>query len=373
MNKLELYILKSTFDYLPEKWGISDYCKINYSETMKDLYLDDFPKAWKEDDIKRKIGTVGANDYFNKWDGNEFMYLEDTKLNEIYNLVKEELVDGSIIDGKRTGIPLSGGNHQLLFYNKNFVDSVPSTFDELINMSEKIKEKYNLEYSFVFPTGACYFILPMLYGFGAELWSKSGVEPISEEALYKTIVLLSDLIYNRKILPVKWEQEDSMAYFMEGKAAFCIGGDWNINQFQKALDFNIGVCEIPKLERECRSNANANYLYVSKYASSEVLDNAVEFCKRVLSEEIQDNIIQELYRMPALKDYEFDESKFSQIMIDSYKVYKNSFILPPLKEVSHMYHVLADLLEPNILVSDSPESLVKDVIQKLKNTDEYYK
>lgn len=69
-------------------------------------------------------------------------------------------------------------------------------------------------------------------------------------------------------LPDKWGQENSMPYFMEGKAAFCIGGDWNINQFQKALNYNIGVCEIPKLERECKSNGNANYLYVSKYANS---------------------------------------------------------------------------------------------------------
>ena len=49
------------------------------------------------------------------------------------------------------------------------------------------------------------------------------------------------------------------------------------------------------------------------------------------------------------------------------------FILPPLKEVSHMYHVLADLLEPNVIVSDSPEALAKDVIAKLKDTDSYYK
>lgn len=373
MNKLNLYILKSTFEYLPETWMVSENCKINYSETMKDLYLDDFPKAWSNKNLRVNMGTIGANDYFNKWTGNEFLYLEDTKLNDIYELVKDELADGSIIDGKRAGIPLSGGNHQLLFYNKKFVGNIPTTFNELISMSEKIKKKYKLEYSFVMPTGACYFILPILYGFGAELWSKPNTEPISEEALYKTIVLLSDLIYDREILPVKWEQEDSMKYFMEGKAAFCIGGDWNISQFQKALDFNVGVCEIPKLERACRSNSNANYLYISKYANSEVIDNAVKFCKKVLNKKNQDSIIKELYRMPAMKDYEFDENEFDQIMIDSYKVYKKSFILPPLKEVSHMYHVLADLLEPNVLVSDSPEVITKSVIQELKNLNSYYK
>ena len=373
MDKLQLYILKSTFENLPDKWGISEYADVHYSEVMKDLYLDDFPNAWKDESIRNKAGTIGANDYFNKWTGEEFVSLEDTRLNEIYKLVKDELADGSIIDGKRTGIPLSGGNHQLLFYNKEFVDHAPTTFDELIKMSEEIKERYKLEYAFVFPTGACYFILPILYGFGAELWSIPDIEPISEEALRKTIVLLKDLIYDRKLLPVKWEQENSMPYFMEGKAAFCIGGDWNINQFQKALNYNIGVCEIPKLERECKSNGNANYLYVSKYADSKVLDNEFKFCKRVLSKEIQHNIVEELYRMPALKNYEFDESKHSKIMVDSYKVYKNSFILPPLKEVSHMYHVLADLLEPNVIVSDSPEVLAKDVIAKLKDTDSYYK
>lgn len=373
MNKLELYVLNSTLERLPEQWDISDYVNMNYSVVMKALYTEDFPNAWKKEELRKKIGTIGANDYYNKWTGKEFISIEDTPLNKLYSKVKDELSDGSIIDGKRTGIPLSGGNCQILFYNKKYVDKVPTTFEELIQMAKEIKEKHNLEYGFVFPTGACYFILPMLYGYGADLWSTPGEEPISYDALYKTICMLSDLIYTKKELPVKWEQEQSMPYFMSGKAAFCIGGDWNIREFDEALNHQMGICAIPKLERECRATANANYLFLSKELEEDLYHNAEKFCEKVLSTEVQTQIIKELYRMPAAKDYKLEESQFDELTIENYKIYNSSFILPPLKEVTNMYHVLADMLEPEVLISMSPEDLAKDVLEKLKDVDSYYK
>ena len=38
-----------------------------------------------------------------------------------------------------------------------------------------------------------------------------------------------------------------------------------------------------------------------------------------------------------------------------------------------MYHVLADLLEPNVLIRDNPEELTKKVILHLNDVESYYK
>jgi maltose-binding protein MalE len=373
MDKIEVYLLNSTLERLPEKWKVNEFMHFNYSDVMKSLYLDDFPNAWKQKDLRKKMATIGANDYFNKWTGEEFMNIDDTVLKSIYNNVRVELADGSIINGKRTGIPLAGGNHQLLFYNKNYVTEEPKTFDELIEMSEKVKSKYNLDYGFIFPTGACYFILPILYGFGADLWSTAAKDAIPFESLCKTIKYLKKLIYDKKILPIKWEQEQSMLCFMNGKAAFCIGGDWNIREFDEALEHKLGVCEIPSLERECRTTANASYLFLSKELEPELYKKVEIFCTKVLSYEIQTMIIKELYRMPASKNYEFNEDEFDELTVKSYEIYKKSFIMPPLKEVTNMYHVLADLLEPNVLISDTTENLAQSVLKQLEDVDSYYK
>ncbi|MBD7910989.1 extracellular solute-binding protein [Clostridium cibarium] len=373
MDKIEVYLLNSTLERLPEKWKVNEFMHFNYSDVMKSLYLDDFPNAWKQKDLRKKMATIGANDYFNKWTGKEFMNIDDTVLKSIYNNVRVELADGSIINGKRTGIPLAGGNHQLLFYNKNYVTEEPKTFNGLIEMSQKVKSKYNLDYGFVFPTGACYFILPILYGFGADLWSTDAKDPIPFDSLCKTIEYLKKLIYDKKILPIKWEQEQSMPCFMNGKAAFCIGGDWNIREFDEALEHKLGVCEIPCLERECRTTANASYLFLSKELEPELYKKVETFCTKVLSYEIQTMIIKELYRMPASKNFDFNEGEFDELTVKSYEIYKKSFIMPPLKEVTNMYHVLADLLEPNVLISDTTENLAQSVLKQLEDVDSYYK
>lgn len=371
MNKLEIFLLRETLGVVSENWNLHQYVNFHYSDIMKSLYLTDFPEAWENKELRKRIATIGANDYFNKWTSEEFMMLENEEFDEIFQLTDKHLADGSIINGKRTGIPLAGGNHQLLFYNKKYVNKKPETMEELISTSEKIKKEYNLEYGFVFPTGLCYFILPFLYGYGADLWS-SNSEPIPRLALYKTIGLLKELIYEKSILPIKWEQTESNECFMQGKAAFCISGDWNITGFDKATEHNLGICEIPKLNRECRSTANASYLFISKFITKDLYYNIKEFCKKFLSEEIQTKVINELYRMPAAKEYVFNEADFDELLTSSYKVYKKAFILPPKKEITHMYHVLADLLEPNVLISDTSENLTDKVLLYLKDVDSYY-
>lgn len=97
------------------------------------------------------------------------------------------------------------------------------------------------------------------------------------------------------------------------------------------------------------------------------------FCKEFLSQKIQTKIINELYRMPAVSKYIFNEDDFDELLACSYKVYNKAFILPPKKEITHMYHVLADLLEPNVLISDTPEKLTDKVLLNLKDANSYYK
>ena len=77
--------------------------------------------------------------------------------------------------------------------------------------------------------------------------------------------------------------------------------------------------------------------------------------------------------MPAARNFSIDKNNFDEKLLKSYEVYKRAFIMPPKKEVTHMYHVLADLLEPNVLIRDNPEELTKKVILHLNDVESYYK
>lgn len=84
MEKLEIFLLEETMGVVPEYWGLNQFANFNYSNVMKSLYLYDFPNAWKEGELKKKICTIGANDYFNKWTSEEFLVIEDSGLNGIF-------------------------------------------------------------------------------------------------------------------------------------------------------------------------------------------------------------------------------------------------------------------------------------------------
>jgi len=140
MDKLEIFLLKETLGVISSSWNLHQYANFHYSDVMKSLYLIDFPEAWQNDELRQRIATIGANDYFNKWNSEEFMTLEGEEFDEIFQLTNQRLANGSIINGKRTGIPLAEGNHQLLFYNRNYVNEKPETMNDLIYLSEKIRK-----------------------------------------------------------------------------------------------------------------------------------------------------------------------------------------------------------------------------------------
>jgi ABC-type glycerol-3-phosphate transport system substrate-binding protein len=352
--------LRSTFEGLHERWGLADAVDFAVSPAMHDLYLEDFPKQWANPDLRERMAVIGPNDYFYKWQGHEFTNFEDTPLASFLNRVEPHYAEASRLNGKITGLPLSGGNHQLMFVNTKYVDTIPQTFDELLEQTWRLRNSNTLLYPFVFPTNACYFIFPLLYGYGAPLWSDA-TQPgvgITRESLLKTVQLLKQLMYDDILLPVKWEQYHSVFEFQSGRSAFCFGGDWDIKSHLDVFGDHLVIAPIPSLERPCRSTAGCNYLYLSSELRPEPRAAIARVADIILSEAAQQQIFQEIYRYPVVKGIQLDFAHAPTILRASYDVFTQAVFLPPYRILSHIFHVLADLLEPGVLVKYQLDELI---------------
>ncbi|MEA1978692.1 MAG: extracellular solute-binding protein, partial [Chloroflexota bacterium] len=88
-----------------------------------------------------------------------------------------QYVDASAvkIDGQTWGVPISSGNHLMLYYNKSLIDAAPETTDDLIAMAEDLKAAGVTP--LVFNQTEPFWMVPWLGGFGGSVFAEDGLTP----------------------------------------------------------------------------------------------------------------------------------------------------------------------------------------------------
>lgn len=369
--------LQSTFGDRLGPWGLEAIADVRLSPAMHDLYMEDFPRAFADPELRRRLVVIGPNDYFYKWRGDELAFFEDTPLAPMLELVEPRYAAGAVLEGKVSGLPLGGGNHQLLFINRSLTEVVPESFDELMAEAWRLRNDNVLLWPFVYPTNACYFTLPLLYGLGAPLWSDPERPDvgITRKALRALLEMHRALMYDDIMLPVKWEQYHAVAELQTRRAAFCFGGDWDIRSHQQALGDDLVIAPIPALTRPCRSTASCSYLYVSAELDPACLGSVRQVAELLLSEPVQLSMARDLYRNPARVGMAEQMASVAPAgpedpnLRQSREVFESAVFLPPYRILSHIYHVLADLFEPGVMVRYQLAELLDRAMEKMQDVD----
>lgn len=143
-------------------------------------------------------------------------------------------------DGKTYGVPLTM-SPQALVYNKDLMDAagvtaVPTTPDELLEASRKIKEATG-KFGYAVPTDTSDVLqtyiesMKWILGYGSD-WSSSDGKITANEA--KNIEAIETLkkFYDEDLTPKGMNESDVLTLFAEGGAAFLIEGPWAMTQVQ---------------------------------------------------------------------------------------------------------------------------------------------
>jgi arabinogalactan oligomer/maltooligosaccharide transport system substrate-binding protein len=164
------------------------------------------------------------------------------------------------LDGQTWGIPFSAGNHLMLIYNKSMIDTPPATVEELVEVSQALKEEMaDVEgfTPFLYSHEESFWVFPWMQavnpdgvpfvGFAAD-----GVTPdLNNDSLIKTYQLLADFKFEYEITASECNYDCLDGFFKEGKAAMTINGDWSLGGdtgMIAALGDDLGLAPFPMFE-----------------------------------------------------------------------------------------------------------------------------
>ncbi len=163
-------------------------------------------------------------------------------------------VNGVTYNGISYGYPLAIETYAL-FYNKDLVETPPTTWEEVIAFCEGYNDPAADKFGIVWEVSAAYYNYLFLSAYGADLFGPEGIDKaahsVNTPEAIKGMEYFSTL--RETLLPVNADDltgDFCNALFMDKKtAAMFITGPWNI---KGAVDagVNLGVTTLPRLP-EC--------------------------------------------------------------------------------------------------------------------------
>lgn len=207
------------------------------------------------------------------------------------------------LDGHIWGVPVSNGNHLLLFFNRKHIETAPENTDELFKFCAGAGAR-KLDFCMAFDLGEPFWLMPWLAAFGG--WPIDNKTPeLDTPAMRAAIDFYLDLKFNKRYVPPECDYNCMDSLFKEGKTAFIINGDWAISGYQRHFGKDLGLGLIPKLSSTGRWPApmvSGKYFMLSSGVKPEKLPLIRRLLVFYTSRANQIRQFKELQRLPALAE-----------------------------------------------------------------------
>ncbi len=261
--------------------------------------------------------------------------------------VEQGLIHLPIADETKPSLVQVGdrvGNHLALVYNRNLIDSPPTTTDEMIelasaatidkNLSGKI-DQYGLVWNFVEP----FFAVPFLTGHGAWVFDDSGqpVPNLDTPECVTALEFIASLQNQYKVLPANCDYETADALFKSGSAAMIINGDWSWGDYLDNPNIDAAIAPMPIVSSTGLPMgpmvATKGYS-LNVHARGDQADAAMRFVKFMTSDETQRNFMTRLKTLPSRKSLLDDPLlQNDPTLVASAEQMKNGRAMPVVSEL----------------------------------------
>ncbi|MDU0348036.1 maltose ABC transporter substrate-binding protein [Actinomyces sp. MRS3W] len=159
------------------------------------------------------------------------------------NVTESAITADTWTDGTVYGYPVAAETYAI-FYNKELVDQVPTTLEEVIAFAKDFNAANSGKYGFVMDVGNFYYTFPFMTADGNRLFGEDGLDEASPnlntEAAITGFTAFQGL---RDVLPVAASDlaTDTVdGLFASGNAAMHVSGPWNVKNFRdKGIDFGV--------------------------------------------------------------------------------------------------------------------------------------
>jgi arabinogalactan oligomer/maltooligosaccharide transport system substrate-binding protein len=202
------------------------------------------------------------------------------------------------------GVPVSNGNHLMLYYNKKIIDKAPENTNELIAVAGELNKKGIIP--LVWNQTEPFWLVPWLGGFRGKVFAADGVTPtLDTPAMVGALQLLHDLKYRYKVYPLESNYDTSDTLFKEGKAAMIINGDWTLGAYKAAFGDNLGIARIPMVSSTRVWPApytSGKFLMIPVDVTGAKLEAVKGFIEFATNKANQLELVKKLARLPANRE-----------------------------------------------------------------------
>lgn len=206
------------------------------------------------------------------------------------NVTEFALTAETWTDGTVYGYPVAAETYAI-FYNKDLIDKVPTTLEEIISFSKDFNASNSGKYGFVMDVGNFYYTFPFMTADGNRLFGKDGMDETSPNLNTEASVTgFTSLQGLRTVLPVAAADlagDTVDGLFASGNAAMHVSGPWNVKNFRdKGINFGVApLFALDGASEPATSFSGVRTMFVSAYSDHPA--EAAAFADFLTTPEIQ--------------------------------------------------------------------------------------
>lgn len=207
----------------------------------------------------------------------------------------------SVQNYKQTyGVPIMGGNHLVLYYNKNYVTEVATTWQELRAQEAEFSKKGIKTLGFNYPEMYWFTAFATTFG-GAPV--TDGKLTLNSQAYVDALKYFKELS-SAGFISKRCGYDCVYKDFMAGKYAYAINGEWALGDFQKAFGDKLGIALIPAIgDKPFKPlSSTAALIFPSMGLEGEKKHALTELAQFFQSEAIQSKLSHKAQSLPVRED-----------------------------------------------------------------------
>ncbi len=149
--------------------------------------------------------------------------------------------------------PVNNGNHLMLMYNKQYVETPPDTWEELVATAKQVEADNPDVQGFAYNENETFWFLPFVAGFGGSVYDADGNMVLDSQPWVDAYQFVQDLKFKDEVVPAECDYDCANGLFQEGSVAMILNGDWTVSDYldtEKSPALgpdNLGLAPWPKL------------------------------------------------------------------------------------------------------------------------------
>ena len=260
------------------------------------------------------------------------------------------------------GIPLIVGNNLLFYYNKKYVTSPATTWQEIQH------QNINFKKIMVNPIGwnyrEVYYFLPFLSAFDA-LPIKNNT-PIFNNKNMKAAMTFYKALSTSGMINLNCDYDCSFKKFIQGKYVYSINGDWAYSELKKALGDNLGLTKLPSIQGKPMKSYMSSISWI--FPKNSLQGHHSEHIKSIVTLSLSENFQYQLYKQfnltPAIqkvqdKIKQSEKSDYALIL----QLLQHSVVIAPEPALSAVWLSLQKGFDYFLSANVNPDKVVK-IMQK---------